>query len=342
MVNAKDIDYYANINGAINYLQKCIDENIDIPLGDTKEMIKSFEMFSEAEKRLDNMYNFNELTERLSQINFDDKIKFNKVEEEFGDEYKKLVESATHKVDMLRKTVRNFPKMKKNLLIIEGQGGTGKTYNVEEELKACKIPYFSQGSKINATELYKLAYENKEPGKILLFDDCDSVLGGGVINNLMKHLTDTYEVRRVTYDNKGMQEDGVPTEMNYEGKIIILTNKHLDTTDTDNQALLSRCFRTALPFNNLEKVANSIHIAFMNKNYKKDPKYKIRTNFCMRFVWLNRQYFANDVYSMRFVGGLNDILFNVDDNPNDFAQQMKLQEEFKSPKDARYHTHDND
>ena len=45
---------------------------------------------------------------------------------------------------------------------------------------------------------------------------------------------------------------------------------------------------------------------------------------------------------MRFVGGLNDILFNVDDNPNDFAQQMKLQEEFKSPKDARYHTHDND
>lgn len=287
--------------------------------------------------------NFSELTNKLKDINFAIETKWFPIEDEFGDEYKELVMSAQHKVDLLRKTVSNFPKMKKNLLIIEGQGGTGKTYNVEDVLKKENIPYKSQGSKIGPTELYKLAYDYAEQGSILLFDDCDSVLGGGVINNLMKHLTDTYPIRTVSYDNKDMQKEGYDTEFQYKGKVIILTNKHLDTTNSDNQALLSRCFRTALPFNNMEKVAYSLRIFLANnKEYRKDKEVTRNVNFCSRFVWLNRVWFANDVYSMRFVNGLEDILRNNDYIPEDFASSMKLQEEWKSPKDSKYHTHDND
>lgn len=291
--------------------------------------------------------NFSELTDRLRFLNFSEEL--NEVEAEFGDEYLEILESAKKKTSRMRNLIKKFPQMEANLMIIEGQGGTGKTYNVIEVLEKDlhldkdKGDYVTWGSTIGATELYKLAYDHPNAGQLLVFDDCDSVLGEGIISNLMKHLTDSYTIREVTYSNKKMQEDGYKTAFKYAGKIIIMTNKTLDPANNmDHQALVTRAIRNSLPFTNLEKVINAVHLMFVNnEKYRVDAEYKRRVNFCARFIWLNRKYFANDNFSARAAKGIPDVLFGANDDVNDFVQQIRIQDYWKQPNDAKFHTRDN-
>jgi len=294
--------------------------------------------------------NFSELTDRLASINFSEEL--NSVEKEFGEEYLEILGSAKKKTSRMRNLVKKFPQMEANLMIIEGQGGTGKTYNVEDVLKKDLHmredegeggDYVIWGSKMDATELYKLAYDHPNAGQILVFDDCDSVLGPGIINNLMKHLTDSYTVRKMSYTNQAMQEQGYKPEFKYAGKIIVLTNKTLNPANNmDHQALVSRAIRNSLPFTNMEKVINAIHLMFVNnEKYRVDAEYKRRVNFCARFIWLNRKYFSNDNFSARAAKGIPDVLLGADDDPNDFVKQIQIQDYWKQPNDAKFHTRDN-
>lgn len=348
MINAKDIDYYSNIDSAIDYLQNCINNNIELKLSDTdiKSLKQDWKNFSKIDNFDKPVYNFNELTERLSRVNFAIEIKEPKwlpIEDELGDEYKDCVKEAMFNAEAIKKSVTKFPESPANLMLVFGQGGIGKTFNVGEAFThnpdyhgIWEGQYFGNkdakyyvehwgSSKINKQNLYELAWRCRNPGDILVLDDCDSTLHGGDMNNMMKHLTDSKEHRWENSPNKERSE-GVPEKFDFQGKIIQLTNKKVDRNDTDFQALLTRAKRVTLVTNNMQKVAFATHLMLNKKQYKTDAVFKRRANFCAKLFWLNRQFFANDYFSLRAAMQPMDLLNDCDDDLKAFENALKIQD----------------
>lgn len=132
-------------------------------------------------------------------------------------------------------------------LIVMGSGGLGKTYTVIARLKAAKLtsdedvpfgkPYAYTVIKGFSTpkSLYRLMYNNRE--KIIVFDDCDSVLDNDVAINLLKAALDSYDSRWVHWLSERSDDDDLPQRFEFKGKIIFVSNRSFESVD---QAILSR------------------------------------------------------------------------------------------------------
>ncbi len=125
--------------------------------------------------------------------------------------------------------------------IITGEGGLGKSYTVFRALKAAGLKDISDivalaepGQKITengyvvvkgfstAKGLYRTLYENKN--RIVVFDDCDSVLRDPVAANLLKAALDSYDTRMVTWNSEGFGDDGLPRSFEFTGGIVFISN----------------------------------------------------------------------------------------------------------------------
>ncbi len=137
-------------------------------------------------------------------------------------------------------------------LIVSGPPGLGKSFTVEQALKHqdtnCRI---TKGF-TRATGLYKLLYEYREEGSILVFDDADSVFEDVVALNLLKTALDTTEERVISWLSENSFEDSngesIPNSFTFEGSIIFITNLDFDSLiqrqskiSKHLEALISRC-----------------------------------------------------------------------------------------------------
>lgn len=137
-------------------------------------------------------------------------------------------------------------------LIVSGPPGLGKSYTIEQALKDenanCRI---TKGF-TRATGLYKLLYEYREEGSILVFDDADSVFEDVVALNLLKTALDTTEERVISWLSENSFEDAdgeeIPSSFSFEGSIIFITNLDFDgliqrqnKISKHLEALISRC-----------------------------------------------------------------------------------------------------
>ena len=172
-------------------------------------------------------------------------------------------------------------KSSKKLLMIAGDPGLGKTYEVEDLLKrdVGDGNYEAIGGKITPLELYKNLW--KHNGKILLLDDIDVIFDNNVIVNLLKKATDSKEERWMDYASgvlsgeedeydeesededsdesaaiedekpskkkKKKEKDGdkAPKRFLYTGKVIIITNRYFNQLPG---SLLSRALRVEVNF----------------------------------------------------------------------------------------------
>ena len=79
-------------------------------------------------------------------------------------------------------------------LVVYGPAGLGKSYTVEqaladwdpEEQNHTIVKGFS-----TKTGLYKSLYEYKDPGQVIVFDDCDSIFFDDVALSMLKAVCDT-------------------------------------------------------------------------------------------------------------------------------------------------------
>jgi len=128
-------------------------------------------------------------------------------------------------------------------VILYGMPGTSKTYLVRRCLHFSKlkpgIDYeILKGSSSNKSQNVRIIYETlwKYNGKIIIFDDFDSVLEDINVINLLKSALDSYPIRIISLP-AGAVDPGynIPTKFKFTGKVIIVTNSNkLDS------ALLSR------------------------------------------------------------------------------------------------------
>jgi hypothetical protein len=137
-------------------------------------------------------------------------------------------------------------------LIVTGEGGLGKTHSVTETIKSNdlsedKYVFFKGYS--TARGLYNTLYDNND--KLIIFDDCDSVLDDKVALNILKSALDSYEKRTISWMAKMNKNDEYPQQFEFTGRIIFISNKSI--TDV-NEAIRSRSLTVDLTMTPSDKI----------------------------------------------------------------------------------------
>lgn len=131
--------------------------------------------------------------------------------------------------EFLEKCVRFVATSTPTSLIITGDGGLGKSYTVFEQLKNCgmekDVDYVVVKGYSTPKSVYRALYDNRD--RIIVFDDCDSVLNNDTSVNLLKASLDSSDVRTVSWLTErggGESEDSMPTRFDFMGKVIFISN----------------------------------------------------------------------------------------------------------------------
>lgn len=123
--------------------------------------------------------------------------------------------------------------------VVTGSGGLGKTHTVLATLRhagvkdvtdvelekriAMENAFIVVKGYSTPKALYRTLFENKN--KIVVFDDCDSILRDPTAINVLKAALDSYEVRRVSWNTEGFgSADDLPSTFVFEGGVIFITN----------------------------------------------------------------------------------------------------------------------
>lgn len=173
-------------------------------------------------------------------------------------------------------------------ILITGMGGVGKTYAVIQRLKTANLvdcvtvaPSISDLDEIDVEDsedemeskalaemnrptgdyvvvkgkatpkaLYRLLYENRN--RMIVFDDCDSVLRDDNSVNLLKSALDTYEDRWISWrSEQAFGESDLPQSFKFNGTIIFISNLEQHAVD---EAVRTRCFKVDVSMSNEQRV----------------------------------------------------------------------------------------
>lgn len=139
-------------------------------------------------------------------------------------------------------------------VVIVGEGGLGKSYTVFKQLARNKLTNLQDmeiGAAVDdsnskktfvvikgystAKGLFRTLYENRN--RLVVFDDCDSILKDDVAANILKAALDSYERRIVSWNAESFGESDLPKSFEFTGSIVFISNMAMNKVP---QALISR------------------------------------------------------------------------------------------------------
>jgi hypothetical protein len=178
--------------------------------------------------------------------------------------YDKELNNYNSKIDFIRRMVSGLARNNIRGLIISGAPGIGKSYNIIDTLDSLKNPFnlnisISKGH-ITPFQLYKTLSKNKDENCIHLFDDCDAVLDNTQSLNLLKAATEFTKKRTISWNSSINATAGVDEDIEFKGKIIILTNKTLNN-NPHYKALIDRIHYYDMKVSFNEKLAKIISMS---------------------------------------------------------------------------------
>lgn len=137
--------------------------------------------------------------------------------------------------------------------IISGSGGLGKSYTVLNQLEIAGLvedeDYVIIKGFSTSRGLYNKLYDHSD--KLLVFDDCDSVLTDKVAANLLKGALDSYDKRVITWNAQMVPGAERENQFEFTGRIIFISN--LSQTALP-QALISRSATVDVTMTTAEKI----------------------------------------------------------------------------------------
>lgn len=151
-------------------------------------------------------------------------------------------------------------------LIVSGPAGLGKSFTVEKALEAWDPNATSHRivkGYVKAPALYKLLYQHRTAGSVLVFDDADDVFLDETAIGLLKAALDTTDKRIISYMTEGTLVDEesaerLPKSFQFEGTVIFITNYDFD-------AMIDRGSRLAPHLSALVSRAHYIDLAMKNQ-----------------------------------------------------------------------------
>jgi len=152
-------------------------------------------------------------------------------------------------------------------LIVSGPAGLGKSYTVEQKMvelekQGHNVTYIK--GYVRPLSLYRLLYNSRFTNCVLVFDDSDSIFADDVSMNLLKGACDSTERRKLHWLSRSIDkiedEDGepVPTNFEFEGSVIFITNYDFDD-------LIARGSRLAPHFEALVSRSHYLDLAMKTK-----------------------------------------------------------------------------
>lgn len=161
-------------------------------------------------------------------------------------------------------------------LIVTGDGGLGKTYTVTNALTQAglkeDVPEDISGDFIvvkgfsTAKALYRTLFENN--GKIIVFDDADSVHKDPIGANILKGALDSGEKRVISWGSDRM-DDELPGRFEFYGRVIFISNLPLTKFP---QPLLSRSLKVDLTLTTDEKIDRIEQVFAESKDNAKEKQ----------------------------------------------------------------------
>lgn len=143
--------------------------------------------------------------------------------------------------------------------IVTGEGGLGKSHTIMEALAARNLreerDYVVIKGFATPKALYATLYDHN--GKIIVFDDCDSVLKDPTSINLLKGALDSYAVRTISWLSKGFIDDEYPSSFEFTGQVIFISN--INSSNMDG-AIKSRSITVDLSMTMQDKIERMQHI----------------------------------------------------------------------------------
>jgi hypothetical protein len=100
-----------------------------------------------------------------------------------------------------------------------------------------------------AKGLYRTLFENRN--RIVVFDDCDSVLRDPVALNLLKGALDSYDKRIISWNAETSGDDDLPRSFEFKGGVIFISNLPIFKID---QAVRSRAICVDLSMTTAQKI----------------------------------------------------------------------------------------
>lgn len=146
-------------------------------------------------------------------------------------------------------------------LVVTGPAGVGKSHGIEQALAMkTAVSDFNRYEVIkgvaNPLFIYRKMYEFREPGKILVFDDCDCVFYEPDTLNLFKAALDSSRKRIVTWGSESriLKQNEIPNSFEFKGSIIFISNIKFDKVRSETlrehlSAIESRCHYLDLTIN---------------------------------------------------------------------------------------------
>jgi hypothetical protein len=181
--------------------------------------------------------------------------------------------------------------------IITGEGGIGKTYTVLKTLRelgltaaadegADQLPPSKVFTVVKGYStpmaLYRTLYENND--RIIVFDDCDSIMKDPVAINLLKAALDSYSKRIVSWNSEQRGND-LPSSFQFHGGVVFISNHTLGTLD---QAIRTRALCVDLSMTADQKlermeqiVASGDFLAEAPDEHKADALAAIKENLAL-------------------------------------------------------------
>lgn len=147
--------------------------------------------------------------------------------------------------------VRRYTKMVikgvQSSLLITGSPGVGKSFVVNDEIKKAGLEkgkdWVKVKGKTTTAALYISLFNNN--GKLIIYDDCDSVFKNDDAINMLKGALDSQQDERdISWESAKELKDpatgvAMPKVFNFNGRVIFISNKAQKSIDT---AIKSRAF----------------------------------------------------------------------------------------------------
>jgi hypothetical protein len=198
-------------------------------------------------------------------------------------------------------------------LIVTGEGGLGKTHSVTSTIQDNSLEdkdYLFIKGYSTARGLYNTLYDNN--GKLIIFDDCDSVLDDRVAINILKSALDSYETRTISWSARMNKADVYPQSFNFTGRIIFISNK--DKAKIDG-AILSRSLTVDLSMTPDEKIQRMEYIL---PNILPDYELAVKKD-ALKFLSDNKE---SDNLNLRTLIMVSKIRSSYEDTWEDLATYM--------------------
>jgi hypothetical protein len=167
-----------------------------------------------------------------------------------------VMERIAERFDILEDMAQAVKEGDVRAMIVVGPPGVGKSYGVQSKLEesglldevAGKTKYQVVKGAMTALGLYAKLFEFKDPGCVLVFDDCDTVLMEDLSLNILKAALDSSKKRMIHWnaDSNLLARQGIPNHFEFKGGVIFITNIKFDHVRSKKlrdhlDALQSRC-----------------------------------------------------------------------------------------------------